>query len=153
MQPRAIRPPSTPGWSVRQVEWPAPEAVRIVGRADDAYRRALLDTDPRPADATGRSFAGDSTIWSRYPADRAAVHQVRLREMRERAGGRLRAVVVSAVFAAMDWSDPVPARSRPARAQAAPTSHRAGARTLVPQLREARIRAHEPRRTLVGGAA
>jgi hypothetical protein len=101
--------------------------------------RAALKTDLRPADATGRWFAGDPTIWARYPADSAAVQQVRLRVKLKRAGGRLRAVVVSAVFAAMDWSDPVPARSRPARAHAAPTSHRAGAQTLVRQLREARI--------------
>jgi hypothetical protein len=153
MELRIKRPASAPDWAIRRVEWLAPDAVRIAARADAAPESGALDVDLRPRDAAGRWFAGDATLWARYPADETPVHAMRLRLTLERAGGRRRTMTVSAVFPAMDWSGSFHARAPRPRPLIAATPWRLGVFGPAPLGREARSwEARDPAEE-VGGAA
>jgi hypothetical protein len=108
---RIDHPAAVPDWSIRRIEWLAPDGVRIAARPDDPTAARAMETRLAPRDQQGRWFSSDPTIWALYPQDSVPVHEVKLRLTLERPGGRRRRLVVSAVYPAMDWR----ARSEAAR--------------------------------------
>jgi hypothetical protein len=109
-----------PGWTLRGIEWLAPDDVRLAlsprGRAGGAAIAAGLRLDDR----TGARFVGDITIWAVYPSDRRPPHTVSLRLTLDHEGRRRRQVV-STVFPGFDWSPAArPPQRRAARAAALP---------------------------------
>jgi hypothetical protein len=118
---RIERPAASPDWKVRRIEWLAPRGVRIALRADDPRPGPTLEASLGPGDPRGRWFAGDPTIWARYPADQVAAHRVRLRLTLECADGRRRRRTISAIFPAMDWTAPAGGSPTPRHAITAPS--------------------------------
>ncbi|MDR3513689.1 MAG: hypothetical protein P4L73_18795, partial [Caulobacteraceae bacterium] len=101
---RIERPAAAPDWTIRRIEWLEPAEACIALRPDDPAPAARIDAEFRPGDAHGRWFAGDPTLWVRYPDDTMPVHRIRLRLELERPGGRRHGMVVSCVLPAMSWT-------------------------------------------------
>jgi len=135
---RIDHPAAVPDWSIRRIEWLAPDGVRIAARPDDPTAARAMETRLAPRDQQGRWFSSDPTIWALYPQDSVPVHEVKLRLTLERPCGRRRRLVVSAVFPAMDW------RARPEAVCAATPPRRALYPVIDRRLAPAHIEAGAP---------
>lgn len=111
-------PAASPDWSIRRIEWLAPEGVAIAAGPDAPAADGAVDLQLAPRDADGRWFAGDPTLWARYGQDTVPVHEVKLRVTLERPGGRRQRLIVTSVFPAMNW------RTRPQAVRAAAPARR-----------------------------
>jgi hypothetical protein len=108
---RIERPSAAPDWAIRRIEWLEPAQAAICLHPDERARR-VLDAAMRPGDAQGRWFAGDPSLFVRYPSEDIPAHRVALRLHLVRRSGRRASLEIATTFPALARSAEVLAFER-----------------------------------------